>query len=205
MSVFVTVASLLMPYLAVAFGLYVCHNAWAAVLAYHVGILLFLSRTGIKDAALRFRASSSPGRVLLFGLSGLSAGVLLYFLWPFLHFSPRLASALLEWGLNRQTWPWFIAYGGLVNPWLEEAFWRDRLGSASLHPVLNDAIFAGFHLVILAPFLSIPWLVAVFLVLSFAGWLWRQAARLEGSLLASALFHLAADVSILLATISRIK
>jgi hypothetical protein len=197
-------ACLLMPYLTVAFGLYVCRNAWVAVFGYHIGIILFLSQAGPKNAARHFRSSASIGRAMLFGLGGLSAGAALYLLWPVLHFSLQLPSVLLDWGLNPQSWPWFIAYGALVNPWLEEAYWRHGLGSAARHPILNDAAFAGFHLVILAPFLALPWLLVVFLVLSFAGWSWRQVTRIEASLLAAALFHMAADVSILLVIVSEI-
>lgn len=197
-------ASLLMPYLTVAFGLYVCRNAWVAVIGYHIGILLFLSQAGVKNAAHHFRSSASIGRAMLFGLGGLFAGAALYLLWPVLHFSPQLPSVLLDWGLNPQSWPWFIAYSALVNPWLEEAYWRHGQGSAARHPILSDAAFAGFHLVILAPFLVLPWLLVVFLVLSFAGWFWRQVTRIEASLLAAALFHMAADVSILLVIVSEI-
>jgi hypothetical protein len=126
------------------------------------------------------------------------AGILVYFLWPFIHVSPGLADALLQWGLTSRTWPLFIVYGALVNPWLEEIYWRGWLGSATRNPILHDAIFAGFHLVVLAPFFPPIWLVTAFLVLATSGWMWRQVIRTEKSMLASTLFHMAADVSILL-------
>jgi hypothetical protein len=125
-------------------------------------------------------------------------------LWPFLHVSPRLPQTLLEWGLNSGSWPWFIAYSALVNPWLEELYWRGWQGSASRHLVTTDFFFAGFHLVILAPFLSIYWLAFAFIILVSTGWLWRRVTTRYDSLLVSGLSHLAADVSILLVIVSEV-
>ncbi len=196
--IFLNVAGLAMPYLTVALGLYVFRDAWVAILGYHAGIVLLVTLGRGWDAARKFIATAPIGRALIFGLGGFSAGAMAYLLWPLIGVSPQLPAALLDWGLNDVSWPWFIAYSALVNPWLEEIYWRGWLGSETRQPVLNDAAFAGFHLVILAPFISIFWLAFAFFVLSFAGWLWRQATRVERSMLASTLFHLAADVSILL-------
>ena len=188
----------IMPYITVGVGLYVFNNAWVAVLGYHAGIILLVTLAKAWPKWDEFRPQAPIWKTILFSLTGLSAGASLYFLWPFIHVSPRLFGALADWGLNPSSWPLFIAYGALVNPWLEEAFWRGWLGSANRHPVLHDALFAGFHLVILAPFFPFFWLVVAFLVLAFSGWLWRQVNRAEQSMLASTLFHMAADVSILL-------
>jgi hypothetical protein len=125
-------------------------------------------------------------------------------LWPRIFVTPSLNATLADWGLTFASWPWFIVYGGLVNPWLEEIYWRGGLGSAARFPVLNDAVFSGFHLLILAPFISIVWLVVAFIILASTGWLWRQVANRCGSLLPSALCHLAADVSILLVIVSEV-
>lgn len=188
---------LLMPYLAVWLGLYVFNNGWVAIFGYHAGIILLVTLAGVWPAPTQFRPSVPMWKIILFALTGCTAGATVYFLWPFIHVSPRLASALLEWGLTPRSWPLFIAYSALVNPWLEEIFWRGWLGSANAHPIVHDAAFAGFHLVILAPFFPSFWLIVAFLILAFSGWLWRQVNRAENSMLASTLFHMAADVSIL--------
>ncbi|RJP51442.1 MAG: hypothetical protein C4583_08550 [Anaerolineaceae bacterium] len=199
------IIGLLMPYLTVGVGLYVVNNAWVAVLGYHAGIILLVTLAGAWPRLGEFRPNAPLWKTILFGLTGLSAGAALYFLWPFIHVSSELTTALLRWGLNPRSWPLFIAYGALVNPWLEEAFWRGWLGSANRHPVLHDAVFAGFHLVVLAPFFPLLWLIVAFLVLAFSGWLWRQVIRTEKSMLASTLFHMAADVSILLVIWSTVR
>lgn len=192
------IVGLLMPYLTVGLGLYVFNSAWAAVFGYHAGIILLVTLANAWPSIRQFRPSAPAWRTILFSLTGGLAGVLLYFLWPFIRVSPELTDTLLRWGLTPRSWPLFITYAALVNPWLEEAFWRGWLGSANRHPVLHDAAFAGFHLVVLAPFFPLFWLSVAFLVLALSGWLWRQVNHAEQSMLASTLFHMAADVSILL-------
>lgn len=195
-------AGLLMPYVTVGLGLHIFHNAWAAILGYHAGILLLLWRA---DFASRhpFHVTGKPWW-LVFALLGGLAGLALVFLWPHVFVAPSLEGTLVRWGLTSASWPWFIAYGGLVNPWLEELYWRGWLGNDTRSPVGEDAAFAGFHLVVLAPFISIFWLVAVFLILTVTGWLWRQVTRREQSLLPAALCHLVADVSILVVIVSEV-
>ena len=147
---------LIMPYFTVWLGLYIFKNAWAAVLGYHIGIILLVTLAGAWPSPVKFRPSAMLWKLILFGLTGCIAGVSVYVLWPFIHVSPKLAESLLDWGLTPGSWPLFIIYGTLVNPWLEEIFWRGWLGSTSRHPILHDAAFAGFHLVILAPFSHSP-------------------------------------------------
>jgi len=192
-----------MPYLAVWLGLYVFGNAWAAILDYHAGILLLVTLAKAWPGREAFRVSAPLWKILLFGLAGCSAGILLYALWPYLQFSSLLGEVLLQWGLQPNAWPLFIAYGALVNPWLEEIYWRGWLGSAAKKPILRDFAFGGFHLVILARFLSPIWLAVALFILTFSGWMWRQVDRVEQSMLAASLFHMAADVSILIVVWSK--
>ena len=197
------VAGLLMPYITVGLGLYIFHSAWVAIFAYHAGILLILRLTKFSNP-VPFRRPASLWKMIGFAALGLTAGLAMYFLWPFVFVSADLPDTIERWGLTRVSWPFFIAYSALVNPWLEELYWRGWLGSATRRPVANDAAFAGFHLVILAPFISIAWLAVVFIILTMAGWVWRQVTRQTKSLLPSALCHLTADVSILLVIVSEI-
>jgi len=190
-----------MPYFTVGLGLHFFHSAWAAIFAYHAGILLLLWAAGFKRLS-PFRLTIPIWKLLSFAGLGAGAGVMLAFLWPYLFVSPALTQTLQQWGLTRMTWPFFIIYFALANPWLEELYWRGWLGSDARPPVPNDAFFAGFHLVILAPFISSAWLIVSFTILVLTGWMWRQIARRSMSLFPAALFHLAADVSILIAIVS---
>jgi len=196
-------AGLLMPYLTVGLGLYVFHNAWVAILAYHAGILLILWIARFKNPA-PFRITIPIWKLLAFAILGGIGAIAMWVLWPYVFVSPSLTGTLEQWELTRESWPMFIAYSALVNPWLEELYWRGWLGSAARFPVAKDAFFAGFHLVILAPFVSIAWLIVIFIILTITAWLWRQVTRRTMSLLPSALCHLAADVSILLAIVSEV-
>jgi len=189
---------LVMPYFTVWLGLFVLNNAWAAILGYHIGILLFVTLAGAWPSLSEFRPGAASWKIILFSLTGCLAGLLVYLLWSIIHVSPILGESLLNWDLNPRTWLPFIVYSALVNPWLEEIFWRHWLGSADVHPVFTDAVFAGFHLIILAPFITAFWLGVAFIILTASGWMWRWVIRADNSMLTPTLFHMTADVSILL-------
>ncbi len=191
------VIGILMPCIAVGFGLFAARSAWTALLGYHLGILILLALTGEWHITGRFRIQN-PYRALIGAAVGLLAGVGVFALWPFAKVSPALHPTLLAWGLNARTWPPFILYSALVNPWLEELYWRGWLGDDSRLPILRDFWFSGFHLFVVFLFVGWFWLGFIFLALASVGWLLRQVARREGSLLTPSLFHVTADASILL-------
>jgi membrane protease YdiL (CAAX protease family) len=196
---FVNLIYAFVPYLAVGLGLLVFHNAWAAILTYHAGILaviLFL-KPGIP---FRQKVQSSNRKWLMLSVAiGACGGVVLYLLWPLLSVPPDITVYIRSIGLTPVSWPFFIAYYVLVNPCLEEYFWRGCLGSKAKRPILNDFLFAGYHLVVLAGSLAVLWLPVVLLVLAGAAWYWRQISRITGGLLAAILSHMAADVTVILA------
>ncbi|MDQ3004678.1 MAG: CPBP family glutamic-type intramembrane protease, partial [Chloroflexota bacterium] len=102
-------------------------------------------------------------------------------------------------GLTSTSWPGFIAYFALVNPLLEEFFWRGFLGNPANGVYIYDLIYAGFHALLLIGKVPIYSIIFALTVLTFAGWLWRQIAREDRGLLAPVLGHMAADFTILLA------
>jgi len=188
----------LLPYLAVGLGLLVFHNAWVAILSYHAGMaaVIFLSKPVVPIKQIIRSASYKP---LIFPVAiGASGGILLYLLWPLLSVPPDINMYPRSIGLTGAVWPYFIAYYVLVNPPLEEYYWRGFLGSSAKRPVLNDFLFAGYHLVVLSGKIGVPWLAVVFLVMCGAAWYWRQISRLTGGLLAVTLSHLAADITVIL-------
>jgi len=191
-------AAPILPYLAVAVGLYAFHNAWVTLLGYHVGMIVVLAAAGHLGEAgqlLKLRRLPLALLAVLFGAIG---GVLLYLLWPILGIRLDFGAALGRLGLAGKSWLVFILYFSLVNPWLEELYWRSYLGSPGKSVILNDLLFSGYHLGVLALFVSIPWLLAVFLILSGSAWLWRQFARLSDGLLLPVLSHMAADLTLIL-------
>ena len=189
----------LLPYLAVAIGLLRVKHAFAALLGFHVAILLslLLARSSVplntlfKSRDIRWVALS----IVVCGTSGIS----LYFLWPYLGVIEELPAHAESLGLTPSTWPIFISYFVLVNPLLEEYFWRGYLGSPTwrLHP--SDLLYAGFHGLILMDRVRTGAVLYSLVVLILAGWFWRQLARMDEGLLAPVLGHMAADFTILMA------
>ena len=53
-------------------------------------------------------------------------------------------------GLSSSTsWLLFIAYFSLVNPFIEEYFWRGVLGSNTKKFYIGDLVYAGYHALVL--------------------------------------------------------
>ncbi|HMR99685.1 MAG TPA: CPBP family glutamic-type intramembrane protease [Anaerolineales bacterium] len=189
-----------LAYLAVFLGLFVFHSAWAALLGFHAAIIgsLLIARPGIPLSTLLKNSNKKwiALNLLVCGTSGFA----LFFLWDVFGIANDLPSQVAALGLNARTWFPFIAYFALVNPFVEEYFWRGYLGSAAKRLHRSDLQYAGFHALILihkVPIVSILFAVAA---LALAGWFWRQVAREEdGGLLAPVLGHMAADLTILLA------
>lgn len=189
-----------LAYLAVGLGLFVFHSAWGALLGFHAAIIgsLLIVRPNIPVAIL-FKSKNFKWILLSVALCG-SSGIALYFLWDVFEVVSDLPAQLALLGLNSRTWIPFIAYFALVNPFIEEYFWRGYLGSASKRLHIFDFLYAGFHALILIRKVPIASILFGVGALVCAGWFWRQIAREEdGGLLAPALGHMAADFTILLA------
>lgn len=193
----------LVPYLAVGLGLLYYRNAWAALISYHLGILLFLGFGRAFGHFRRLRPILHPGWAFSAWISACLAGLLLYLGWNGLPLPADLTVTVASLGLTADSWPWFIAYFSLVNPWLEETFWRGWLSGPALAPLPQDFLFSGYHLLILMPFVPWPWLFLALGVLAAAAWFWRQVYRRTGSLFIPAVAHLLADFSILTAISTR--
>lgn len=132
---------------------------------------------------------------IVFGLGG---GVVLYLLAPTAGIDATMIGPVLEQlGLHGQSWLLFVIYHSLVNPWIEEAFWRGRLGSDDRLPILNDFLFAGYHALVLVLFMDWIWIALAVFLLTVAGWLWRQLRTRNKGLLVPIVSHLSADASIM--------
>jgi hypothetical protein len=187
----------ILPYLAVFLGMITLRSAWGALVGFHLTLLPLLV-THRQTISPRFLSPISMKLLLPVAAAGLSAGLGLWLLWPYVGIPADFPARVAALGLSGLIWPFFIAYFTLVNPWLEEAYWRDVLASSSAYPTLVDFLFAGYHLIILGLFVSPAWMLFAFVILSAAGWSWRQVSRYTGSLLPAALSHLLADFSILM-------
>ncbi len=188
-----------LAYLAVGLGLFVFHSAWAALLGFHAAIIgsLLIARPNIPLSIL-FKNSNKKLIVLSLLVCG-SSGFALFFLWNVFDIASDLPAQVEALGLNFQTWIPFIAYFALVNPFIEEYFWRGYLGSDARNVHFADFVYSGFHALILIHKVHIVWILFAVAALALAGWFWRQIARVDdGGLLAPVLGHMAADFTILL-------
>lgn len=184
-------------YLIVWAGLFLFENAWITLVGFHIAILL-LFVTLRASFPLQYLFKSSHPKWILFSILFCSAsGVGLYFLWGVFEVSQDLPAQLGILGLNSTSWIPFIAYFSLVNPFVEEYFWRGVLGSAAKGIDASDLLYAGYHAIILWGRVSTFSVLFAVIILISAGWLWRQLSRVDDGLFSAVLGHMAADFSIL--------
>ena len=186
------------PYFAVWAGLFLFKNAWFTLIGFHSAILLALlvMRPAVPVSIL-FKSKSA--KWILFSLLFCStSGIGLYFLWDVFGVAGNLPAQLQTLGLNSTSWIPFIVYFSLVNPFVEEYFWRGVLGSATKKLYIGDLIYASYHVMILWGRVHPFFILFAVIILVSAGWLWRQMLRKDDGLLAAVLGHMAADFSTLL-------
>jgi hypothetical protein len=184
-TLFIYYGAVLLPYLTVGIGLYWFNSAWFAIGGYHLGmiILLGLIRWPIRRPNFQWSISIQ----LLVGVtffSSLLAGVLISELWLWLVKLPHdtLEPLLSVWGLTAQRWSSFVWYFCLVNPWLEEVYWRDWLGNASDRTWETAGWFAGYHGLVLMPLIHWSWIVGVLVILTVTGWWWYRLMKFGNGL-----------------------
>jgi membrane protease YdiL (CAAX protease family) len=179
-------------------GIIVLQNAWGALIGFHIGLLPVVIPNW-KGISRSFRSPVSRNILWSVSASGLSAGIGLWLVWTIVGIPIDFRIKMASLGLDGVIWPLFILYFTLVNPWLEEAYWRYYLMSPSRFPALVDFLFAGYHIIILSKFVGPAWMLITFVILSFAAWFWRQISRYTQSLMPAVLAHMMADLSLLIA------
>lgn len=183
-----------LPYVGTILGVYVFDQGLVAVGIYHAGIVWIWSacRFPVRRVfqGMRWPAFSGLGFLCLL------TGPLLWFLWPVMaRPGVELPALLTQWKLTGGTAWMFAVYSVTLHPVLEESFWRGMLPDH----LLSDALFAGFHLLVLAPFIHAVWLPLAFVVLLTASAIWRYFARKTGGLAVPILTHALADLGVVLA------
>jgi membrane protease YdiL (CAAX protease family) len=193
--------SALVPYVAVLVGLYVFKNAWIAIGLYHFGIVLFLIASDRNSLLKKIRTGWNP----TMAAAGVGMSVMIFpvvfILWEHMRLeNVQLNTALADFGLHGTSWFFFMIYFSTVQPFLEELYWRGFLESNHKYVSWTDLAFAGYHILVLAKFIELPWLAAAFVILTMAAYGYRYfVSRLEG-LITPLLSHIVADVSIIAVT-----
>ncbi len=206
---FLRILPALIPYAAVLIGMYALSSVWLTMGLYHLGVLAFmlLRPNGPGRCALLRGWRNGPG--LLLGLACVLSGVSIYLAFPLAaaigagpadaSAASGLAGALAGFGAGGAGfWLLFVWYVALT-PWIEELFWRGRLGSTRRGLDASDILFAGYHVLVLLKFLQWPWVVLAFASLAAAAWAWRWAMRATGGLAIPVATHAVADISTMIA------
>jgi len=194
----------ILPYLAVGIGLFWVQNAWVALLGFHLAIILSLLIARSKLPVRILFTSRDIRWIILNILLCSSSGVSLYFFWHKFGMVSDLSAKVQSLGLNSSNWIAFIAYFTLVNPFVEEYFWRGYLGSPTKAFYVSDFVYAGFHAFVVMGKVPTSSTIYSLIALVLAGWFWRQIAREDRGLLAPVLGHMAADFTILMAAYWRV-
>ncbi len=186
------------PFVAMAVGILLLKSGWAALLIYHAVIItaLFVNRERVAISSL-FKGFSTGLFILMLAIAaGLYLGLTEYAISK--GFVGERVSTL-----TGTCGPLFVAYLLLINPPLEEFFWRDLFASKSKLPSFGDFLFGCFHFPVLLLFLSPVNLPIGFLMIAIGGWGWRQMRNCYGGLLLPWLGHLFADL-VLVAIVLRL-
>lgn len=188
------------PYIAVVSGLYVFSNAWAAILLYHFGIVLFMIIDGREKLLKNIRSGWNSTAAGVCVAICVLIGPFIVFFWQHMRLEGvELETRLMEFGLCGLSWYVFVVYFSTVQPFLEELFWRGYFGNEDRFLPGIDIVFGGYHVFVLAFFIKLPWLIVSLIVISCAGWGWRFIANKCKGLIVPLLSHIAADISIIIA------
>ena len=193
--------SVAVPYAAVLVGLYVLRNAWITIGLYHILIALFLITGDRKSLLKKIRTGSNPKIAAVCIILSAMIFPIIFFFWKYMQLeNVRLNTALADFGLHGSSWFFFMIYFSIIQPFLEELYWRGYLQSNHRYFSWTDLAFAGYHMLVLGLFIKPPWLVIAFIVLTAAACGFRYIAyKLEG-LIVPLLSHMAADISIVAVT-----
>lgn len=188
------------PYLAVFAGLYHFRSAWIALGIYYAGItaaiLLNQPRRLLRQAFRGFRIRWAFDSALLC----FCVCPLILLRWPHTKLPEVNLVGLLEtYGLEHLSGILFAVFALLVNPLLEELFWRGLFILNPRRPAFADIFFAGFHFFILILAIELPHAVLGTIVLAGFSWAMRAIRARLGGLAVPVGAHLAADAGIVLA------
>ncbi len=186
------------PYVGVFIGLDVMSSGWMALLFYHTGIVYaLLMRKPRMDVSLF--SPPRPAMVVLSCIPFLSTGLFIWLLWPLSSIPGiRLEQVLDRFGLEGFSLYAFGVYFVVVNPVLEELFWRQFEDESAIR-YINDPLYAGYHAIILAHVLQPVYCIGAIIVLVLAGVFWRYVTNRHASNFLSVVTHAAADFSIVIA------
>ena len=197
---FLKITGIVSPYLAVILGLFILKSAFFAVLFYHLMLVICIIGINRSKTLTLLRLGFHRYLGPLISLGGLLPGIVIFLLWPFAKRNASDLTQLMELiNLENTSFTIFALYSCLINPFLEESFWRGCFKTNSWFPNYIDMLFAGYHTIVLAPVVKPVFVLFSFMALMIVGCIFRNIYRLTGGLSIPLLTHIVADIAILYA------
>ncbi|MBI9048159.1 MAG: CPBP family intramembrane metalloprotease [Anaerolineaceae bacterium] len=193
------IISYILPFITVAFGIYIAKNVWVSMLGYHFFAILILVGNKQGYQLKRLFSGGSFNVVLMVGLVTAFSGVVLYYSGSIVNLPTDFGVLLASMGLTHNTWWIFILYYSFINPIIEEIYWRGYLGSDTKKLTFSDFCYAGYHPLVFIRFVDWPWAIIEFFALLAVAWLWRMLVKKYDGLLLPLVMHFSADIGIVIA------
>lgn len=164
----------MIPYAAILIGIFGFQNAWVAVGLYYCGAAILISaRLGIQSRALIGSGWSWKWVVLSIGFA-IAILIGARILWNQIQRSDISLDEIFDrYGLGGSAGILFCAVALLINPIIEELFWRGCFQSNPRRLFSGDLIFAGYHIFVLWMVVRWYWVVLFFVGLALFGWMMR--------------------------------
>lgn len=196
---------LLVPTVVVAIAMVGQRNGWLAMFAFHgtmIAVLIVHRRK--LDWGKLFRPP--PAKTILVHL-GLALIATTAFSWAMYAYANRhdgygshLDSELQYHSIPAVTRIWFALQLCLLNPLLEEMFWRGLFFTDRKKPAATDFCYAAFHFYALLPFMPAAQSGVATIGLVGIGYFLRQLARRQDrSLVLPLVWHVLGDVAVVVA------
>lgn len=183
---------LLAPFLAMGTGILFFQSGWIALLLYHLLIVIAL----VVNRERIFFRKLFEGFSLFALLIMVVIATGLYFAITEYAIANEFTGSKVE-RLVGSCGILFCVYLLVVNPVLEELFWRELFASKSKWPTPGDFLFGCFHSLILFLFLPLPGVILVVFTISLVGYGWRRLRWRHSGLLLPWLGHLLADAMLI--------
>ncbi|PUB15984.1 CPBP family intramembrane glutamic endopeptidase [Paenisporosarcina sp. OV554] len=117
----------------------------------------------------------------------------------------RLSKILIQWGFSGTSVWGFILVLILINPMLEEWYWREFMFKRYLDKIgvpksviLTSFFYALYHMLSLIPLFEMPFSLIATIPVFFAGLLWGYFRVKFSSIIAPVISHALADIGIIL-------
>jgi membrane protease YdiL (CAAX protease family) len=199
-------AAVVPAYLVIAFGLFGVGRASVAVVGYHLvlagGVALFVRGHRSWGRGWREILGPAPGPGGWAAAAVMAGAVANSWLEPN---AGHVQEVLRRWGVPFVSTTFANIYTPLVNPTLEELFWRGALLrslAARVGPtrglVLMAVLFTGYHALPLVALFSLSVVVLSLAVTLLGGLLFGLLVRWSGGLWLPLAVHVAADVCVVL-------